>query len=142
MICSASSPRTRAPAVADGATIDDGMAEFGAAIDALSRDVAAPKEMIRAGLDTIQANARRRAPKQTGALADDIETTMTGSNSGTVTSDIVYAKRQHFVVQRGRPGFLYLYRAAEDDSTDDLERDAERYLEGRITKRLRKTFDG
>lgn len=73
------------------------------------------KAIHREAADTIAEEARRRAPVKSGRLQAGIKTGVTQTKAtvraGSTGKSKPYAARQHWVQQRGKPGFEYIYQA-------------------------------
>lgn len=84
-------------------------------IKRLGGDLGDMKAVHREASELVAAEARRRAPVDTGAMAGSIRASATQRKAtvraGTVGKAKPYTARQHWSQQKGRPGEEFVYRA-------------------------------
>jgi len=92
-----------------------GAKELRKKLRAMADDAEDMRSTHRAAAELVVAEAKRRAPSRSGALEAGIKPGVTKTKatvrSGSTGPSKKYAARQHWVQQRGRPGFEYVYQA-------------------------------
>jgi HK97 gp10 family phage protein len=90
------------------------------------------REAVQKGADIIADEAKRLAPKDTGALAAGIHAEITTSKQGQAVADVSFNKKQWYggLVEKGTkniPAHPYI-RPAFDTKADEAEEAVARYL--------------
>lgn len=122
--------------MASDARIDvSGLEALQGDLRAAGRDIRGDEDQVRPIVaEEVVDAAKRRAPVLSGDLRRSI-----GVEDGDAVATIRYAAWQHFVGQKGRAGFEYMYRAV-DDAESDMEDEAAEWAEDKIDKRLRRSY--
>jgi HK97 gp10 family phage protein len=91
------------------------------------------REAVQKGADIIAEDAKRRAPRKTGALAEGIHAEITTSKQGQAVADVSYNKKATWyggLVEKGTknmPAQPYL-RPALDEKAEEAEEAVAEYL--------------